>query len=90
MREVRGAGLDAVVINASGCGTTVKDYGHMFRGEALAADAATIAGLARDVTELMAELGLDAGARRRGSASPITPPARCSTGSRSGPSRRRC
>ena len=26
----RGAGLDAIVINASGCGTTVKDYGHMF------------------------------------------------------------
>ena len=61
MREVRGAGLDAVVVNASGCGTTVKDYGHMFRGEALAADAATVAGLARDVTELMAELGLAVG-----------------------------
>ena len=30
MREVRGAGLDAIVINTSGCGTTVKDYGHMF------------------------------------------------------------
>jgi glycolate oxidase iron-sulfur subunit len=58
MREVRGEGIDAVVVNASGCGTTVKDYGHMFRGEALAEDAATVAGLARDVTELMAELGL--------------------------------
>jgi glycolate oxidase iron-sulfur subunit len=31
MAEKRGAGLDAVVINTSGCGTTVKDYGHMFR-----------------------------------------------------------
>ncbi len=60
MREVRGAGLDAVVINTSGCGTTVKDYGHMFRGEALAEDAAVIAGLARDVSEVMAELGLGA------------------------------
>ncbi len=58
MREVRGAGLDAVVINTSGCGTTVKDYGHMFRNDPLAGDAATIAGLARDVTELMSELGL--------------------------------
>jgi glycolate oxidase iron-sulfur subunit len=47
MAEVRGAGLDAMVINTSGCGTTVKDYGHMFRTEALAADAATVAGLAR-------------------------------------------
>jgi glycolate oxidase iron-sulfur subunit len=50
--------LDAVVINASGCGTTVKDYGQMFAGSALAADAAEVAGLARDVTEVMAELGL--------------------------------
>src|SRR5258708_4571453 len=30
MREIDGAGLDAIVINASGCGTTVKDYGAMF------------------------------------------------------------
>ena len=59
MREANGAGLDAVVINTSGCGTTVKDYGHMFAGDPLAADAATVAGLARDVTELMAELGLE-------------------------------
>ena len=26
-------GLDAIVINTSGCGTTVKDYGHMFRND---------------------------------------------------------
>jgi glycolate oxidase iron-sulfur subunit len=32
-QKVRGGGLDAVVINASGCGTTVKDYGHLFTGE---------------------------------------------------------
>ena len=32
-REVEGEGLDAIVINASGCGTTVKDYGFMFRTE---------------------------------------------------------
>lgn len=58
MREVRGAGLDAVVVNASGCGTTIKDYGHMFEGDPLAGDAATVAGLARDLTEVMAQLGL--------------------------------
>ena len=57
-REIDGAGLDAVVINTSGCGTTVKDYGYMFADDPLAADAARVAGLARDVTELMAELGL--------------------------------
>ncbi len=58
MAEHRGAGLDAVVINTSGCGTTVKDYGHMFRSDPqLAEDAATVAGLACDVTELLARIG---------------------------------
>ncbi|SIS53969.1 glycolate oxidase subunit GlcF [Paracoccus saliphilus] len=60
--ELDGDGLDAVVINTSGCGTTVKDYGHMFRNDPLAGDAARVAKLARDVTEVMADLGLkDAG-----------------------------
>ena len=56
--EADGEGLDAIVINTSGCGTTVKDYGHMFEGDPLAAEAARVAGLARDVSELMAEIGL--------------------------------
>jgi len=57
--ELGGAGLDAVVINASGCGTTVKDYGFMFREDAgLAADAARISSLTQDVSELMQALGL--------------------------------
>jgi glycolate oxidase iron-sulfur subunit len=47
------------VINASGCGTTVKDYGHMFRTDPdWAEPAARIAAITRDVTELIAELGL--------------------------------
>lgn len=58
MREIRGGGLDAIVINTSGCGTTVKDYGHMFEGDPLEADARVVAGLARDVSEVMADLGL--------------------------------
>ncbi|MBP7003447.1 glycolate oxidase subunit GlcF [Amaricoccus sp.] len=58
MAEARGAGLDAVVVNASGCGTTVKDYGVMFAGDPLEADARVVAGLARDVSEVMADLGL--------------------------------
>ena len=59
MIEARGEGLDAIVINTSGCGTTVKDYGHMFREDAaMAQDAATVAGLARDISEVMAELDL--------------------------------
>ena len=43
--EGGGAGLDAIVINASGCGTTVKDYGHLLRDDpAWAERAARIAG----------------------------------------------
>lgn len=58
-REIEGAGLDAVVINASGCGTTVKDYGFMFRDDPeLAEKAQMISSLARDVTEIMSEIGL--------------------------------
>ncbi|SME91441.1 glycolate oxidase iron-sulfur subunit [Tistlia consotensis] len=57
-RELEGEGLDAVVINASGCGTTVKDYGHMLRLEPAHADKAVrISALTRDVTELLDELG---------------------------------
>jgi glycolate oxidase iron-sulfur subunit len=52
-------GLDAVVINASGCGTTVKDYGWMLRGDpAYAARAAHIASITSDITEVMDEIGL--------------------------------
>jgi glycolate oxidase iron-sulfur subunit len=54
--EMDGAGLDAVVINTSGCGTTVKDYGHMFRTEPLAVDAARVADIAMDVSELLVRL----------------------------------
>jgi glycolate oxidase iron-sulfur subunit len=56
--ELDGEGLDAVVINTSGCGTTVKDYGHMFARDPLAADAARVAAIAKDVSEVMAEIGL--------------------------------
>lgn len=52
-------GLDAVVINTSGCGTTVKDYGHLFRNTPLAESAARIAGLTKDITEVIADLGLE-------------------------------
>jgi len=57
--ELDRRGLDAIVINTSGCGTVVKDYGFMFRGDAdWAAPAAKISALTRDVSELMSELGL--------------------------------
>jgi glycolate oxidase iron-sulfur subunit len=64
-RERTAGGLDAVIINASGCGTTVKDYGFMLREDAEYAEtAARIAALAKDVAEFMAELGLKPPVRR--------------------------
>lgn len=60
MAEKAAGGLDAIVINTSGCGTTVKDYGHMLGGE----DAATVAGLAVDVSELLVKIGLPEGAAK--------------------------
>ncbi|MBO9395548.1 glycolate oxidase subunit GlcF [Shimia sp. R9_2] len=59
--EMDGEGLDAIVINTSGCGTTVKDYGHMFRNVALAADAARVSGIAMDVSEVLMKLDLPQG-----------------------------
>ena len=57
-REIETGGLDHIVIDTSGCGTTVKDYGHMFRDDAtLAEKAARIAAMTRDITEIVAELG---------------------------------
>jgi glycolate oxidase iron-sulfur subunit len=52
--------LDAIVITASGCGTTVKDYGFMLRTDlAYAEPAAKVAKLARDITEYLAGLPLE-------------------------------
>jgi len=61
-REIAEGGLDAIVINTSGCGTTVKDYGHMFRGTDLAEEAAAVAERAVDVSELLTQLDLPEGA----------------------------
>ncbi|MEM9268366.1 MAG: glycolate oxidase subunit GlcF [Pseudomonadota bacterium] len=60
MAEKEAGGLDAIVINTSGCGTTVKDYGHMFRNDALAQEAAEVSDLACDISELLARLDLSA------------------------------
>ena len=62
--EMTGEGLDAVVINTSGCGTTIKDYGHIFAGDPLAEPAAAVAGIAMDVSELLMKLDLPEGAAR--------------------------
>jgi glycolate oxidase iron-sulfur subunit len=57
LREADGDGLDAIVVNASGCGTTIKDYGFMLREDAASASgAARVSALARDVSEVVAAL----------------------------------
>ena len=55
--KVERGGLDAIVINASGCGTTVKDYWHMLENGELSARAARVSELAVDITELLVRLG---------------------------------
>jgi glycolate oxidase iron-sulfur subunit len=51
-REIDGAGLDSILITASGCGTTIKDYGFMLRNDsAYAVKAKAVSALARDVSE---------------------------------------
>ncbi|MGG5809924.1 glycolate oxidase subunit GlcF [Falsiroseomonas sp. CW058] len=57
--EMAGEGLDAIVVNTSGCGTTVKDYGHMFRTEPgdWPERAAKVGALAMDVSEVLQKFG---------------------------------
>jgi glycolate oxidase iron-sulfur subunit len=51
--------LDAILVTTSGCGTMVKDYGHLLaRDRGYAERAAYVAGLARDITEFVAEIDL--------------------------------
>ena len=55
------ARVDAVIITASGCGTTIKDYGHMLRLDSVyAARAEAISAKARDIVEFLSEVGLPA------------------------------
>ncbi|AXS39401.1 glycolate oxidase subunit GlcF [Breoghania sp. L-A4] len=69
MAEIEGApedgkGLDAILITASGCGTTVKDYGFMLRDDPAYADkAARVSALTKDITEFLSTLDLGAPVR---------------------------
>jgi glycolate oxidase iron-sulfur subunit len=57
--EIEGRGLDAIVITASGCGVTIKDYGFMLRDDpAYARKADRVSALAKDVCELLAGVAL--------------------------------
>jgi glycolate oxidase iron-sulfur subunit len=58
--EIAANGLDAIVVNTSGCGTEIKDYGHMFRDDPVWAGAARrISGLTRDISQFMAGIGIE-------------------------------
>jgi glycolate oxidase iron-sulfur subunit len=57
--EMDGEGLDAIIITASGCGTTIKDYGFMFRDDPdYAEKAKRVSAIAKDVTEYVLGLSL--------------------------------
>jgi glycolate oxidase iron-sulfur subunit len=59
-REIGSGGLEAIVVTASGCGSTIKDYGYMLRDDpAYAEKARTVSALAKDVSEVAAGLSLD-------------------------------
>jgi len=71
--QVESGAVEAIVMNASGCGATVKDYGHVLRDDpAYAAKAARISALTRDLSELLPELLPELAQRLQGR---ITPPA---------------
>lgn len=64
-REIEAGGLDAIIITASGCGTTIKDYGHMLRLDPDYADkAARVSAVAKDITEYLSTLELPAQDRK--------------------------
>ena len=64
--EMDGEGLDYVVINTSGCGVLVKDYGHIFRDDpAYAGKAGRVAAITKDLSEVVQGLELSARVTRR-------------------------
>ncbi len=59
--------VEAIVMNASGCGVTVKEYGHLLAHDgAYAEKAARISGMTRDLSEIMPEFEAELGARLKG------------------------
>jgi glycolate dehydrogenase iron-sulfur subunit len=49
--------IDAIVVNAAGCGAMLKDYGHLLHADAMAGPAAALAAKVRDISEFLIELG---------------------------------
>ena len=65
--EAEQSGIDAIVVTTSGCGTVIKDYGHMLRGERdFAGPAAKVSALTKDITEYLAGIELKSGQQHEG------------------------
>jgi glycolate oxidase iron-sulfur subunit len=65
--EIDGQGLDAILLTASGCGTTVKDYGFMLRSDSeFASSSARVAGLTMDICEYLARADLPPASAKQG------------------------
>ncbi|CAN5347765.1 glycolate oxidase subunit GlcF [soil metagenome] len=65
MRQIEGEGLAAILVTASGCGTTLKDYGFLLRDDpAYSAKAARVSVLAKDVSEFLGTIDLPPGEGR--------------------------
>jgi glycolate oxidase iron-sulfur subunit len=59
MREIEAEGIDSILVTASGCGTTIKDYGYMLRGDPrYAANAKKVSALAHDVSEYISKINI--------------------------------
>ena len=58
-RLIDEGGLDAIVVTAAGCGTSVKAYGHLLRDDpAYSMRASKVSALAKDISECLAHFGL--------------------------------
>jgi glycolate oxidase iron-sulfur subunit len=55
-----GLGLDAIIVNAAGCGSTMKEYGHLLHDDpAWAARAAAFSAKVKDISEFLAAIELN-------------------------------
>ncbi len=76
-KEMSKGDVDAIIINASGCGTTVKDYGHLLAHDlTYATSARNVSALAKDVTEYLSTHSI--GAPKRWSSLKVAYHAACS------------
>lgn len=59
IRKFEGLEVDALIINSAGCGSTIKEYGHILKDDPEYAERAeAISAKARDVMEFLSEAGL--------------------------------